>query len=147
MKPIRTLILWVLCGSIPLLFASIISFASQDGCTVALFIGKTPYGLFASRGFLILDPMPAMAPLRRATFMEFGEACDYTVGVYGTGFSRPMYTVRLMFLPFPFIAVALFGGLRAFRRWKRIRLECCQGCGYLLKGLPTRRCPECNTPF
>lgn len=49
--------------------------------------------------------------------------------------------------------VAVYGGIalgayREKRRAKRTsRFDRCRECGYLLRGLPSDRCPECGTPF
>ncbi len=54
----------------------------------------------------------------------------------------PLWSVIL-----PCLLLTSYSWLPPYVRWQRRRRGLCAECGYLLRGLPTARCPECGRPF
>lgn len=59
----------------------------------------------------------------------------------------PVCAIAILIVPALMLAAVVI--LRAYsaRVEERQRASRCQSCGYLLRGLPKARCPECGTEF
>ncbi len=61
--------------------------------------------------------------------------------------SRPSPLALWFLIPFIFLCVLFWGHLIGLVVTVPNVPGRCPGCGYLLIGLPERRCPECGRPF
>lgn len=110
-----------------------------------------PIGWFFPRVFLRLT----VAFLIGAAFTqwvvydwtEYPYVVAYALGV-STSTTEAVSPVGCVLLTVVIYGPALLSA-RLANRWtsRRIRKGHCAKCDYLLKGLPTQRCPECGTPF
>lgn len=129
-----------------------------SGCYRCIWLnGTKEYGIGARGGAFIVfwqptsPRVPGVQPAVPAGFSIERDAISFALAWWpesGLNFPLKYISIPLLIIFATSVAFGLPGGYVWLRHRRQHQIaETCEACGYDLRGLQDKRCPECGTPF